>query len=144
LPINGAAARVLAKGRMGGTPHYATEPGEVLINTGDGVEAVSLSDGTRRVITQAVGPGWYFSEGSAASDDLRVSPDGQWGLAQIGQQLHLYRSARRARRLTSPILAARMFSLTDIGADYFGWSEDGEEIYWSLGIGASPCPVGRS
>jgi Tol biopolymer transport system component len=133
MPLDGATPRVLATGRMGGTPHFAAEPGEVLVNTGEGVEAISLADGARRVVTQAVGPGWYFSEGSAAADDLRVSPDGQWALAQIGQQLHLYRLAAPGEAFDLSNPSAVHVQLTDIGADYFGWSEDGQEIYWSLG-----------
>lgn len=133
MPLDGSAPRVLAASRMGGTPHFSSGAGEVMINTDAGVEAVSLADGARRVITQAVGPGWYFSEGSAASDDLRVSPDGDWGVAQIGQQLHLYRlgAPGEAFDLSNP--PREHVQLTDIGADYFGWSEDGLAIYWALG-----------
>ncbi len=133
MPLGGAAPRVLSTGRMGGTPHFAADPGEVLINTGEGVEAISLADGARRVVTQAVGPGWYFSEGSAAADDLRVSPDGQWALAQIGQQLHLYRLGAPGEAFDLSDPGGAHVQITDIGADYFGWSEDGQEIYWSLG-----------
>ncbi|WP_439621086.1 amidohydrolase family protein [Hyphomonas sp.] len=133
MPLDGSGARVFATGRMGGTPHFASNPDEVLINTGDGVEAISLADGARRVVTQAVGPGWYFSEGSAAADDLRVSPDGQWALAQIAQQLHLYRIAIPGEVFDLSNPTGMHVQLTNIGADYFGWSEDGQDIYWSLG-----------
>lgn len=143
MPLDGSAPRVLAAGRMGGTPHFAANPGEVLINTGEGVEAISLADGARRVVTQAVGPGWYFSEGPSAADDLRVSPDGQWALAQIGQQLHLYRlgGAGETFDLSNPV--GSHVQLTDIGADYFGWSEDGQEIYWSLGAALRRVAMGE-
>ncbi|MFN4185810.1 MAG: amidohydrolase family protein [Hyphomonas sp.] len=133
MPLDGSEPRVLAAGRMGGTPHFASDPDEVLINTREGVEAVSLANGTRRVVTQAVGPGWYFSEGPAAADDLRVSPDGQWALAQIAQQLHLYRLGAPGETFDLSNPSRAHVQLTDIGADYFGWSEDGQEIYWSLG-----------
>jgi len=133
LPLDGSHPRVLAAGRMGGTPHFSADPGEVLINTGEGVEAVSLADGARRVVTQAVGPGWYFSEGPAPADDLRVSPDGQWALAQIAQQLHLYRIGATGETFDLSNPDGPHVQLTDIGADYFGWSEDGRGIYWSLG-----------
>jgi len=36
-----------------------------------------------------------------------------------------------AFNLSNP--AGMHVQLTDIGADYFGWGEDGREIYWSLG-----------
>lgn len=133
LPLDGAAPRVLMSGKIGGTPHFAANPDEVLLNTGNGVEAVSLKDGARRVITQADGPGWYFSEGSAHADDLRVSPDGAWALEQIGQQLHLYRIGAPGETFDLAHPSGPYVQLTDIGADYFGWSEDGQDIYWTLG-----------
>ena len=141
MPLDGAPARVLASGRMGGTPHFAANSGEVLINTGEGVEAVSLADGARRVVTQAVGPGWYFSEGPAAADDIRVSPDGKWALEQIAQQLHLYQLAAPASTFDATHPDVPHVQLTDIGADYFGWSETGDEIYWSIGATLRRIPL---
>lgn len=90
IPLDGAVPRVLASGRIGGMPHFAGRADEVLFNSSEGVEAVSLTGAGRRRVTQAVGPNWYFAEGSAVADDLRVSPDGKWALAQIAHQLHLY------------------------------------------------------
>lgn len=141
MPLDGSAPRVLATGRLGGTPHFAGDANEVLINTGEGVEAISIADGTRRVVTQAVGPGWYFSEGPAASDDLRVSPDGKWALAQIAHQLHLYQLDEPGSTFDLSNPSGPHVQLTDIGADYFGWSEDGQEIYWGLGATLRKLPL---
>ncbi|MCA8900429.1 MAG: PD40 domain-containing protein, partial [Hyphomonas sp.] len=133
LPLDGGQARILASGRIGGTPHFRGRPGEVMINFADGVHAISF-EGGNELVTQALGPNWYFAHGSAAADDVRVSPDGQWALAQIAQQLHLYR--------IDPALGAEVdvsdpqvphVQLTDIGADYFGWGDDGASLFWSVG-----------
>lgn len=134
LSLDGTEPRVLASGRIGGTPHFAADKTEVLFNSDKGVEAVALSGGARRIVTQAMGPGWYFAEGSAAADDLRVSPDGEWALAQIAHQLHLYKiggEAGGAFDLSAP--SGPHVQLTDIGADYFGWSDSGDGIFWSVG-----------
>lgn len=134
LPLDGASPRVLASGRIGGTPHFTGRAGEVLFNSSEGVEAVSLDSGLRRLVTQAMGPNWYFAEGSAAADDLRVSPDGKWALAQIAHQLHLYSLAPGegvVRDLSAPVAAHAQ--LTDVGADYFGWSDDGAALFWTAG-----------
>lgn len=134
IPLNGSAPRTLASGRIGGRPHFAEDGGSVLINSGKGVEAVSLETGERTVVTQAEGANWYFAEGAAAADDLRVSPGGQWALAQIAQQLHLYRlpgTPGDTVNLSAP--ATQHARITDIGADYYGWSCNGDCIFWTVG-----------
>ncbi|MFN7179859.1 amidohydrolase family protein [Hyphomonas sp.] len=134
IPIDGAAPRVLASGRIGGTPHFAGRADEVLFNSSEGVEAVSLTGAGRRRVTQAAGPNWYFAEGSAPADDLRVSPDGKWALAQIAHQLHLYAldaGEGGVTDLSAPV--SRHAQLTDVGADYFGWSDDGAALFWTSG-----------
>lgn len=134
LPFDGTASRTLVSGRIGGTPHFVQGSSEILFNSDKGVEAVNLSGGDRRVVTQAMGPGWYFAEGSAAADDLRVSPDGQWALAQIAHQLHLYKvpgGGGAPVDLSSP--STDHVQITDMGADYFGWSDAGDGIFWTVG-----------
>lgn len=144
IPLDGGESRVLVSGRIGGRPHFGPDPQSVMINTEDGVEAVSLETGERAVVTQAVGPNWYFAEGPAAADDLRVSPDGRWALAQITQQLHLYRIPEGPAGpvdLSAP--STRHVRLTDIGADYFGWSADSASVYWSVGSTVYRLPLGE-
>lgn len=134
LPLDGSPSRVLASGRIGGTPHFSADTGEVLFNTAEGVEAVRLDGSSRHIVTQAVGPNWYFAEGSAAADDLRVSPDGKWALAQIAHQLHLF-ALEGGEGATFDLSAptAPHVQLTDVGVDYFGWSDNGASVFWTVG-----------
>ncbi|MBK8200153.1 MAG: PD40 domain-containing protein [Acidobacteria bacterium] len=134
ISLDGAPARVIASGRIGGKPHFGAGETDVLFNTDKGVEAVPFAGGDRRLVTQANGPNWYFADGPAAADDLRVSPDGKWALAQIAHQLHLYApvaSGGDPFDLSEP--AGLHVQLTDGGADYFGWSDDGQSIFWTAG-----------
>ena len=138
VPLDGGRITVLTSGRIGGTPHFRGSPDEVLINFADGVHAISTIGQGDQLVTQAVGPNWYFAHGSAPADDLRVSPDGKWALAQIAQQLHLYRidpARDPIVDLSDP--QVQDVQLTRIGADYFGWSPDGKGLFWS--VGSSLC-----
>jgi len=130
-----APARTLLSGRIGGTPHFGPQPGIAYVNEDDGVHAVAWEGPAQdRLAVQAVGPNWYFAQGSAAADDLRISPDGHWGLAQIAEQLHLFAMPDKPGEtvnLSAP--AVRHRRLTDVGADFFGWSQDGRTIWWSVG-----------
>ncbi|WP_170234865.1 amidohydrolase family protein [Croceicoccus sediminis] len=121
--------QVMASGMMGGTPQILFD-GTILLNRPSGVYGVR--DDSLRVAVE--GPNWYFSEGPAQADDIRVSPDGKYALAQIAQQLHLISIPEEGGRtvsLTSSAVGHEQVST--VGADYFGWSDDGRSYFWSIG-----------
>ena len=126
-------AQVVVTGTMGGTPHFSADPTVVNLTFGDGLHAVKLDGSGDRLLANVTGPGWYFVEGRAAMDDLRLSPDGHWLLAQIAQQLHLLRMPAPGATvdIAQPEVADRQ--LTDVGADFFGWADGGRSITWGLG-----------
>ena len=128
-----APARVVTQGQMGGTPHFGPDPGEVYLSLGDGVHAVALDGSRDRRLVGVTGPGWYFAEGRAPADDLRVSPDGHWVLAQIAQQLHLLRVPEPVQAVDVAQEGIVHRKLTDVGADFFGWADHGRTITWALG-----------
>ncbi|MFA6115549.1 MAG: amidohydrolase family protein [Sphingomonas sp.] len=133
LPAGGGTSWVVATGRFGGRPHFASLPGKVFILTPEGLAAIDLASGARTRIAQVKGAGYYFVEGSVAVDDMRVSPDGKWLLAQVAQQLYLLpvppAGAPEVDLLAEKTPGRR---LTDVGADYFEWTKDGA-ITWSVG-----------
>lgn len=134
IPTAGGTARVLTRGRIGARPHFsAAKKNSVFILAADGLNVVDLSTGEREHFVQVKGPGWYFNEGSAPVDDLRLSPDGKSLLAQVAQQLHLVAAPTSGGSeidLLETDLPHRQ--LTDVGADYFEWGPDGA-IDWSVG-----------
>ena len=134
LPAAGGAASVITKGVLGGTPQFTRTSGRVYVNFGDGLNAVALDGSSREQVVLAKGPGWYFAEGSATVDDLKISPDGRWALAQIAQQLYVIgipTGQDRTLDLHRPTVPHRR--ITDVGADFFGWADDGRTITWAVG-----------
>ena len=127
------AARVVTQGLMGGTPHFGPDPGKVYLSFSDGVHAVALDGSGDRLVVGVTGPGWYFAEGRAQADDLRVSPDGHWVLAQIAQQLHLLKAPEPGETLDIAQAGIVHRKLTEVGADFFGWADHGRAITWALG-----------
>jgi len=128
---DGSSLRTILSGRIGGTPHFGADPQRLFVNMGDGVHDVAIDGSDDRLRVQAVGPNWYFAEGSAAADDLRISPDGKWALAQIAQQLHLI--AMPPAGATIDLATTPHRRITDVGADFFGWADDSQTIVWSIG-----------
>lgn len=133
IPAAGGPARVVTSGTIGGRPHFAADPGTAYILADDGLDAVDLATGARRLQVMVKGPGWYFQDGAVPVDDARISPDGRWLLAQVSQQLHVVAMPAPGGTvdLSDPHLPHRRVSAA--GADYFEWSADGKSIDWSTG-----------
>jgi Tol biopolymer transport system component len=134
FPLQGGKARVLSSGSMGGVPHFTNDKTTVEVNFGDGLNAVRLDGTGRRLLVSVTGPGFYFQEGRVQVDDLHISPDGKWLLAQNAEQLFLLRMPTdpgQTLDIDGPPVAHR--KLTNVGADFFGWADGGKTITWAVG-----------
>ena len=131
LPLAGAAPQVLTSGKIGGRPEFVG--GKIYILADDGLDVVDPATGKRSLAAQVKGPGWYFQDGAVPVDDIRISPDGKWLLAQVAQQLHVVAmpAVGGTVDLSDPHAPHRRVSAS--GADYFEWSADGQTINWSTG-----------
>ena len=133
MPSAGGASEVLATGSMGSRPHFTSgEPG-VVVNFSDGLYRIAPGSAAPVKIVGVTGPGWYFAEGRAPADEIRLSPDGSTALVRHAQQLSLIGlpQAGATVDLADPDLRHRR--LTDQGADFIAWSSDGATIGWALG-----------
>ena len=134
IPASGGAASIITRGVMGGRPQWTSEPGRVYLSFTDGLNAVPLDGAPRSRVLTVVGPGWYFAEGPAQADSLRISPDGRYVLAQIAQQLHLVAIPSDAeRRVDLSHASAGHRRLTTVGADFFEWADHGRSVTWAVG-----------
>jgi Tol biopolymer transport system component len=126
-------AQVVTHGMMGGTPHFGADSKVAYLIFDDGLHEVRLDGSGDRLLVKVTGPGWYYVEGRAPADDLRISPDGHWVLAQFAQQLHLLKMPPPG--ITIDIAQPGNFhrQLTDAGADFFSWGDGGRSITWALG-----------
>ena len=69
-----------------------------------------------------------------------MRPGGDWALAKVSNQLWVVAVPPAAGEapsvsVRSPAVPAKR--ITDIGADYFGWADGGETIFWAIGSYAS-------
>jgi Tol biopolymer transport system component len=128
LPLGSSRERVLASGHIGGVPQFTADRGTVAALFGDGLNAVQLDGSGRRKLIAVTGPGFYFQEGRVPVDDLRISPDGHWLLAQIVEQLYLLRMPTDgAPTLDVGVPSVEHRKLTSVGADFFRlgrWRQD--------------------
>lgn len=131
LPATGGPARIVTHGVIGGRPQFGA--GKLYILADDGLDTVDLATGRRALAVSVKGPGWYFQYGAVPVDDVRISPDGKWLLAQVAQQIHLVKTPAPGATLDLSEPQRPHRRVTSAGADYFEWSADGKAIQWSSG-----------
>lgn len=132
IPLAGGGPRVLHHDTIGGRVHFGPR-GQVQVRSDRGL--IGIDPGTGSVTAPIVveGPGWYFQDGSTQVDDLRLSPDGRWLLAQVAQQLHLLPAPGPGATLDLSAPGTPHRRITDVGADFFEWADGGETIVWAVG-----------
>ena len=122
--------------RGAGGPHFTHEKDRIYVYTPQGLVSLRYDGTDRRTHLQVKGQGLYFFEEPIPADDVQPSPDGQWVLAHVMNQLYLIAmpvvggEAPTVNVSTAVVPAKR---LTDIGADYFAWADDGKTITWAMG-----------
>ena len=135
LPAGGGPATVLASGIIAGASQFTEKSDRVYLYFSDGLYAVPLDGSARQRVLQVNGLGFYFQEGSVPVDDLKISPDGKWALAQIVQQLYLVPvpTTPNAPAIDLSRPSSAITKLTTVGADFFSWADHGHVITWALG-----------
>lgn len=136
IELDGARRqRVVASGLMRSGAQFTAESGCLYLNESDGLYRVPLHGGEAQRVLQAVGPAYYFMEGSAQADGIRISPDGRWALAQIVQQLYLVRlgDPKGEMKVELDKASPDVARITSVGADFFGWADGGRTIHWAIG-----------
>jgi imidazolonepropionase-like amidohydrolase/Tol biopolymer transport system component len=156
----GTDVKIITSGFLRSGAQFTNDAGALYLNFSDGLYRVPF-DGTKpRRVLNVVGPTYYFMEGTAPADGVKISPDGRWALAQITQQLYLIRIPH-GMEATSTELDVELAKsspvetrLTSVGADFFDWADGGKTITWALGatffrekladvkIGSSEPPAG--
>ena len=132
LPADGGDPRVLYRDTIGGRVHIGPD-GQVQVRSERGLLGVDPATGEVARPIAVKGPGWYFQDGSTPVDDLRLSPDGRWLLAQVAQQLHLLEAPKPGATVDLSEPGVRHRRITDVGADFFEWADGGDTIVWAVG-----------
>jgi Tol biopolymer transport system component len=135
IPAAGGHTSVLSSGVLGNIPQFTREQGYVYLNFADGLYKVPLDGSAKQRVLNVTGPTWYFVDGTAPADAIKISPDGRWALAQITEQLYLIQIPQDGKELAIDLNKSSPLEtrLTSVGADFFDWADDGKTITWSIG-----------
>src|SRR5262249_50808038 len=136
IPSNGGDPSLILPARGAGGPHFTHDKDRIYLYTPGGLVSLRYDGTDRRTHLQVKGQGIYFAEEPVPADDLAPSPDGQWVLAHISNQLYLVAMPAvggEAPTINVGAPAVPVKRLTDIGADYFAWADDGKTVTWAVG-----------
>ena len=136
IPSEGGEANLILPARGAGGPHFTHEKGRIYVYTPQGLVSLRYDGTDRRTHLQVKGQGLYFFEEPIPADDVQASPDGQWVLAHVMNQLYLIAMpvvGGEAPTVNVTSASVPVKRLTDIGADYFAWADDGKTITWAVG-----------
>src|SRR6202022_1509104 len=144
IPADGGDANLILPARGAGGPHFTHEKDRIYVYTPQGLVSLRYDGTDRRTHLQVKGQGIFYAEEPVSADDLQPSPDGQWGLAHISNQLYLIAMPTvggEAPTVNVTSASVPVKRLTDIGADYFAWADDGKTITWAVGASLFREPV---
>src|ERR1700682_4592291 len=144
IPAAGGDANLILPARGAGGPHFTHEKDRIYVYTPQGLVSLRYDGTDRRSHLQVKGQGIFFAEEPVSADDVQPSPDGQWVLAHISNQLYLIAMplvGGEAPTVNVATASVPVKRLTDIGADYFAWADDGKTVTWAVGASLFREPV---
>src|SRR5262249_2660418 len=136
ISAEGGEANLILPARGAGAPHFTHEKDRIYVYTPQGLVSLRYDGTDRRTHLQVKGSGAYFAEEPVSASDVKASPDGQWALAHVMNQLYVVAMpvvGGEAPTVNVARPSVPVKRLTDIGADAFGWADDGKTIAWAVG-----------
>ncbi|HUG39220.1 MAG TPA: amidohydrolase family protein [Longimicrobiales bacterium] len=136
LPARGGDVRTVLRQGGVGAPHFATGPDRIHVYSGDGLISMRWDGTDRRVHLKVTGRPNPRTPRPPAAQTVLMRPGGGWALASSAGQLYLVAVPPIGGEPPSVSVTGGgvpVKRITDIGADYFGWAEDGRTLYWAIG-----------
>ena len=152
LSSNGGEVNLIMPSRGLGKPFFTDDPNRVHLNgysltalgRGNGVISVRLDGTDRREHLAVKGKGFYGSSEPVNARDIRFNPKSTMALAGVNNQLYILPIPKVGGKapsvnVDSPNIPVK--KLTDVGADYFDWADNGQTITWSIGSTFYRLPI---
>ncbi|MEZ4423361.1 MAG: amidohydrolase family protein [Gemmatimonadota bacterium] len=136
LDANGGDVHLVAPARGLGVPHFAGDPERIFVYSREGLISLRYDGTDRRTHLKVTGPQSPRSPQPPPAEAVLMRPDGRWALAAVENQLWVVavppvQSDPASVSVRSPSVPAKR--ITDIGADYFAWTDDGATLTWGIG-----------
>lgn len=137
LPASGGAVSVIRSAEEGERdPHFGAGSDRIFAYSGKALISMTLSGEAERKHLVVEGPNRPGAEDPLHADKIVARPTGGWAVSLVNDQVWVMPmppvgADTPTVNVRSPALPTAR--LTDTGADFVGWSEDGEQVVWALG-----------
>ncbi len=139
LPSSGGDATLILPARGAAHPHFGPEPDRIYVYSEAGLISLRYDGTDRRTVIKVVGKTWFpdpdTPDGNPA-DDVRISPDGKWALAQVTNQVYLLAVPRTGDGPVTVDVSKSpvpLRKITEVGGDYMGFADAGKTLTWAEG-----------
>jgi Tol biopolymer transport system component len=139
LSSEGGDVNLILPARGAANPHFGPEPDRIYVYSENGLMSLRYDGTDRRTIVKVVGKTWFprpdRPEGTPA-DDVRISPDGKWALAQVSNQVYLLAVPRMGGEAVTVDVSKSpvpLRKITEVGGDYMGFADGGKTLTWAEG-----------
>jgi Tol biopolymer transport system component len=136
IPAEGGEATTILPARGLANPHFTHDSERIYLRSNQGLISVRWDGTERRTHLRVTGTGTYSADQPVPAEGIVASPDGRWVLAHVMNQLYLTAmplvgGETPTINVNTPSVPVK--KLTDIGADYFDWADDGKTVTWAIG-----------
>ncbi len=137
LDSSGGDVRVVMPAGTARYPHFGPETDRLYLYDEDALFSVALDGSDRRDLLVVEAPsGNRNPKEPPKAEQVRISPVGGHAIALVNKQVWVIPLVPAGGNVPTvsvrgPALPA--VQLTDTGADFLDWSNDGSEIYWTIG-----------
>lgn len=138
LDADGGDTTLIASANGARTPHFSADPSRIYLYSGEALISLRFdgSDKREHLVVELPRGNRNFGEGSPKAESIRISPDGKHALAFGIKQLWampIVKIGADTPKVSARGGAVPTVQLTTIGADSFGWADDGKTVTWAIG-----------
>jgi Tol biopolymer transport system component len=136
LPADGGDVSLVAPARGVGTPHFGGDADRIYVYSRDGLQSLRFDGTDRRTHLRVTGRPNPRAPQPPTAAAVIMRPGGGHALASSEGQLYVLAVPPTGGDAPSVAVTGGgvpVRRITDIGADYFGWSDDGASLYWAIG-----------
>lgn len=147
LPAAGGEAQLIVPARGASHPHFGPEPDRIYLNSDKGLISLRYDGTDRKTLLKVVGKVWFpdpETPDGAPATEVRVSPDGQWAVARVANQVYLMSVPRMGGDAPVVDIAKSpvpLRKLTDVGGDFVGFADGGRTVVWAEGASYFRLPL---